>query len=232
MRKNQILQLFFLLYIFFFNNFVNASIKHKSRKVKIQNKSKENNKKNIRKKFSKRNLQNEPFVPLSIYLDKEEFKHSIPDELRDYEGIYSNAMDNAAEILEGFLEIQPDLKSDGKIIDEDGYILEHYGITQYTEIFNKHYLNVKDKNFYILSKFTNEISEESESVLLDELTNIPLVGIVLFNNNIDNLDKTKLTLDYLTTLMLHHFIRLLGFNAVLSDFAYINILPHEKDNEE
>ena len=235
MVKNQTFLLFILSYIFIFINSANPSEKHKAHHVKQDNKFK----KNIRKKFSKRKIQDDggedeafPFVPLSIYIDKEEFKDSIPDELRGYEDKYSRAMDKAKEILEDFLEIQTDtITAYGKQINVNNYVFDNYGITKYTDIFRAEYLSVKVYNFYILSKFTDEIGEESSSVIIDDFSGVPLVGIILFNKNIENLDKTKLTEDYLTTLMLHHFIRLLGFNAALSDNAYGNILPHETDND-
>ena len=232
--------LFFCLSIFsYFQNFVNASRRHKSRQLRRKNKLNNNL---IKEKIPKRKLQDSgeefPFVPLSIYLDKEEFKHTIPDELKIYQEIYSDAMDEAAEILESFLEIKTDtITAHGKEINQNGistdYVKDYYGVEHYTDVFEHQYLSVKNNNFYIFFKFIedNYIGEESASVILDDFAGAPLVGIVLFNKNTDNLDTTKLTPEYLTSLMLHHFIRLLGFNTAISDNAYENILPSGIDGE-
>ena len=40
-------------------------------------------------------------------------------------------------------------------------------------------------------------------------SDIPLMGMIFFSNEIET---SKLTVEYLTPLMLHHFIRLLGFS--------------------
>ena len=235
MRNIQKISFFFLLYLFFLISVCNATSKHSS--IHDKKKDKTNNKykkRNSREKFSKRKLSDPeeeefPFRPLKIYLDMEEFEHTFPDELEDYKNNYLMAMNKSKSILEDFLEIQTDtITAGGKIIVDSkvDYVLNNYGITKCTDVFRNTYLSVTDYNYYILAKFTSELGEESASVILDDFARAPLVGIVLFNNNTEKLDKTKLTLEYLTTLMLHHFIRLLGFNAALSESAY-DYLPSE-----
>jgi len=236
MRNIQKILLFFLLYLFFFINVCNATSKHRpindNKKNKVNNKYR---KRNSKGKYSKRKLSDPeekefPFLPLKIYLDMEEFEFTFPTELNDYKNNYLKAMNKSKSILEDFLEIQTDTITDKGIIintdNDNSYVPDHYGITKFTEVFSNSFLYVTDYNYYILAKFTNEIKEESASVILDDFARAPLVGIILFNNNTESLDKTKLTLDYLTNLMLHHFIRLLGFNAALSEdrFGY---LPYE-----
>ena len=235
MKNYQLLHLFFLLYFFFFFKICNANIKHKSKHKNKTNKAVNKYiQKNTKEKLSQRKLVEElPFRPLSIYLDMEEFIDSFPPALNDYKDNYLNAFENAKNILEDFLEIQADIITpNGKRIKDSliNYVLNNYGITHFTVVFTNDYLSVIDYNFYILAKFTAEIGEESASVILDDFSGIPLVGIVLFNENIESLDKTKLTEDYLTTLMLHHFIRLLGFNAELSAVGYGNYLPYDVEN--
>ena len=44
-----------------------------------------------------------------------------------------------------------------------------------------------------------------------------------------DINPVKLTQDYLTSYMLHHFIRLLGFNAALSEVRFLKILPCDDD---
>ena len=131
-------------------------------------------------------------------------------------------MNKAKNILEEFLEINTDINETKDFQSSKiNYIKFYYEITNFTEIFSENFLKVDIYNYYIFGKFTSELNEESASVILDDLSGIPFVGIVLFNNNTKNLDKSKLKLDYLTNLMLHHFIRLLGFNAKLREYGHI-----------
>ena len=163
-----------------------------------------------------------PFRPLAIYIDTAEFNVTFPEDLEEYKDNYIIAMNKAKNILEDFLEINTDINGNKSIkYPKIKYINFYYGITNFTEIFSDNFLKVDVYNYYIFGKFTNELNEESASVILDDFSEIPFVGIILFNNNTKNLDKSKLNLDYLTNLMLHHFIRLIGFNAKLREYGYI-----------
>ena len=211
----------FHFYIIYLINSCKATLKQKSKNTYIKKNSKIN--------FSERNLQERlrkgeelPFRPLAIYIDTAEFNVTFPEDLEEYKDNYIIAMNKAKNILEDFLEINTDINGNKSIkYPKIKYINFYYGITNFTEIFSDNFLKVDVYNYYIFGKFTNELNEESASVILDDFSEIPFVGIILFNNNTKNLDKSKLNLDYLTNLMLHHFIRLIGFNAKLREYGYI-----------
>ena len=78
-------------------------------------------------------------------------------------------------------------------------------------------------------KFKEFFDEVFCSIILDDFHYTPVVGIVLFNENMKDINPVKLTEDYLTSYMLHHFIRLLGFNAALSEVRFLEILPCDDD---
>ena len=220
MNNIQKLIMFFLFYVFYLKNSFNAALKQKSKHLYFKNNSNVNfSQKNIKNIFSRRNLQDTlrkeeelPFRPLSIYIDTAEFNETFPEDLEEYKDNYLIAMNRAKNILEDFLEINTDINGNKSIkYPKIKYINFYYGITNFTEIFSENFLKVDVYNYYIFGKFTNELNEESASVILDDFSEIPFVGIILFNNNTKNLDNSKLNLNYLTNLMLHHFIRLLGF---------------------
>ena len=225
------LLLFFSLYIFFFISSCKAQFKQKLKYSYIKNDS------NIR--FKEKNIGNKifhkellgslrkeeeelHFSPLSIYIDTAEFNLTFPKDLEEYKDNYINAMNKAKNILEDLLEIKIN-KSATKEITKSKiyYINKYYGISNFTEIFSANFLKIDVYNYYIFGKFTSELNEESAPVILDDFSGTPFVGIVLFNDNMTNLDKSKLKLVYLTNLMLHHFIRLLGFNSKLREYGYI-----------
>lgn len=104
---------FFLILIFYLINYCSASSILKSKYEELIN-SNHKKKKNINK-FSERNLEeqgnnNLSFVPLSIYLVTDEFNHTIPEDLKEYQDNFIIAMNKAKKILEDFLEILVDLE--------------------------------------------------------------------------------------------------------------------------
>ena len=225
--------LFFLFLIFLFINFSNeALLKHKQNPVKNYSKAriKELNNK---KKTSKRKLEQQVFHPLKIYLDLAEFNFTFPKESDLDINEFITAMYSAQDILQDFLEIDTpanefhDLGDDNENTNYETYYQENYGISKFTSIFANDKIYFNEHNFYIFAKFTN-LHEKSTSVILEYHGGNPIIGIVLFDNNIENLDKSKLTFDYLKSLMLHHFIRLIGFSVPVQ-INQFNYIPYEND---
>ena len=225
--------LFFLFLIFLFINFSNeALLTHKQNPVKNYSKAriKEQNNK---KKTSKRKLEEQVFRPLKIYLDLAEFNYTFPNNSDLDINDFITAMYSAQDILQDFLEIDTpdgefhDLGDDNENTNYETYYQDNYGISKYTSIFATDKIYFNEYNFYIFAKFTN-LHEKSTSVILEYHGGNPIIGIVLFDNNIENLDKSKLTLDYLKSLMLHHFIRLIGF-SVPDQINQFNYIPYEND---
>ena len=219
--KNNHISLFFLLFFFSILNFCNTSSKKKSNHStinnEINNKFRKRDKINI---FSKRKLENfespvkkleeSSFVQLKIKIDEEELFRTCP-----YGDSYANniyiAMQNARDTLQSSIKIEVDPSIVVRINSEDqNTIKKKYGIEKYSSFFNNNFHLIDNENFFIFGKFISGLTVDSTSYLLDEYGGSPCFGIIYFNENID---KSKLTDEYLTPLMLHHFIRLLGFNG-------------------
>ena len=219
--KNNHISLFFLLFLFTILNFCNTSSKKKSNHStinnEVNNKFRKRNKINI---FSKRKLENfdspvkkleeSSFVQLKILIDKEELFRTCP-----YGDTYANniyiAMQNARNTLQSSIKIEVDPSIVVRINSEDqNTIKKEYGIEKYSSFFNNNFNLIDNENFFIFGKFISGLTVDSTSYLLEKYGGSPCFGIIYFNENID---KSKLTDEYLTPLMLHHFIRLLGFNG-------------------
>ena len=182
-----------------------------------------NKRKNI-KKFSERYLEPEgnnnlSFVPLSIYLITDEFNETIPADIKKYQENFILAMNKAKNILEDFLEILIDLEGN------PFYIVEHI---PNLDVSFQNKLKLSEINFFILTKF-DEINDEVDSVIVDEYTAVPFIGLVVFNTNINTEDKTKFSTEYLTNLFLHHFIRLIGLNKFMSEEP-LSYIPVDENN--
>ena len=182
-----------------------------------------NKRKNI-KKFSERYLEPEgnnnlSFVPLSIYLITDEFNETIPADIKKYQENFILAMNKAKNILEDFLEILIDLEGN------PFYIVEYI---PNLDVSFQNKLKLSEINFFILTKF-DEINDEVDSVIVDEYTAVPFIGLVVFNININTEDKTKFSTEYLTNLFLHHFIRLIGLNKFMSEEP-LSYIPVDENN--
>ena len=149
------------------------------------------------------------YKPLNILIDTEELFASCPEGLEGYKNIILEAMNKAKAILEGFLEILVDSSAQLNKIDSEGInLFEYHGISHYSTFFDGNF-NLNNYNYFIFGKFIDELNIDSASYCIDKQGNVPYIGIVFLNENIAT---SKLTLEYLTPLMLHQFIQLLGFN--------------------
>ena len=213
--------LFFLLY---FLNYFECSEKFNSQYKYTNNKYK----KNIRNKFRERNLNDDSipegnndiyFAPLSIYIDTIQFNDTFPNELIEYKDNFIKAMYKAKDILEDFLEI---------LSDKNGEPFESLELVPslYETFYDS--TNIFNYNFFITSNFS-DLYEDTFSVILSQYMEAPYLGMIFFSNNLINEDNSKLSINYLTTLMLHHFIRLLGFSPEIAGFTNIYI-PTEDDD--
>ena len=150
------------------------------------------------------------YKPLNILIDTEELFASCPEGLEGYKNIILEAMNKAKAILEGFLEILVDSSAQLNKIDSEGInLFEYHGISHYSTFFDGNF-NLNNYNYFIFGKFINGLNNlDSASYCIDKQGDVPYIGIVFLNENIAT---SKLTLEYLTPLMLHQFIQLLGFN--------------------
>ena len=154
------------------------------------------------------------FDQLKILIDTKELSESCPDDKREYLNNIVNAMKKAKEILEGFIMIGVDTNQDVSLTDVLGTYLEHEPDSQ---IFQDNIKLNDNYNYFIFAKFigggdgSGSLNTDTSSLIINRYSGIPYMGMVLLSNSIED---SKLTVDYLTPIMLHHFIRLLGFNSV------------------
>ena len=232
--KNIYILFFFLLSRFNKINICCASLKynsnHKTNKNKVKNRFEQ---KNSTKHSTKRKL--DEFYPLKIFLDTAELNYTCHPLQRFLDNIVK-AMYNAKNQLEQFILISPYTSGFIDIVskDPDGNVLtnlveDDFRIVHHASIFNDNFW-LTDYNYFIFGKcVADNLNEESASVILNFQERTPFAGIVLFNINSDylnNIDESKFTENYLTALMLHHFVRLLGFNAALSS-PQVDHIPND-----
>ena len=253
---------FFLFYYSNIINFCNATLNQSSNQNTTKNKNNnEFNKKNHKKIFlKKRKFQSKKStrrklniegtldnpdgltkVPLKILIDYEELKKSCPPRLKGYLNNIKYAMKYAQFRLENLLTIRVDADRSIDYVGEGSNTFENDFDISYSESYFDSSFHLNDSyNYFIFGKFienvgNNIINEDTSSLILDGYSRVPCLGIIFFNKNID---ESKLSLDYLEPLMLHHFIRLLGFNYqvvqkidgkyTLNENEYSNVIEYAK----
>ena len=233
--KNFYIFLFFFLCFFNIIKICDAAIKQKFHSN--NNKYEDNNefgKINNKEHISRRKLEPEEaddgFVPLKIFIDTNDLNSTCNSlNLNRFLKNIVKAMYNAKEELEKFILINPsnefDLAGTGSS-SGNNYIVDHFGIEVTDNIFSRH-IPKTEYNYFIFGKCVNEnINEDSASVILEFQAYCPYIGIILLNAN--NIEESKFTEDNLTLLMLHHFIRLLGFSTATSLEGFAPI-PSDSD---
>ena len=83
-------------------------------------------------------------------------------------------------------------------------------------------------NYYIFFNFSNSIKNTASSKIV-LTTGAPLVGVITINEQIE---KSKLDKDYLTTLMIHQIIHLLGFHIETDELFDESIIEEEEEIDE
>ena len=226
---------FFFLFCFNLIHFCNTTSIQKFNHSVVKNEfNNEFRKKNIKKIDFKRKLQDKKssgrkldidgnignvddldFVPLKILIDTKELNDSCPKGLKGYLNNILLAMQNAQKFLEGLLNIGVDDTADPDYF-EGGYdtFRNKFGISFINPFFKTDFRLTDSYNYFIFGKFietdgTDELNGDTSSLILDGFTGVPCTGIIFFNRNIA---PSKLSYEYLKPLMLHHFIRVLGFN--------------------
>ena len=155
------------------------------------------------------------FLPLKILIDTKELYESCPDELKEYRSIIYDAMKYAQKILEDLLIIGVDDETEPDFfVGGTSTFTNHFEVRYSDSYLDSPFHLTNNYNYFIFGKFIetdeyDELNGDTSSLILDGYFGVPLIGIIFFNKNID---RSKLSLEYLEPLMLHHFIRLLGFN--------------------
>ena len=165
--------------------------------------------------LKKRNLSEFAPKDLKIFLDFTNFEDNFENtHLGNTKDKFKKSMIKAKNILEKIFLISVDDGEDtGPEIDEG--FKDSKGLTSWNEsIFVPETgatLNVNEFNLFILFKFDDLINVDMYSKIIYTYTyeNIPIIGLVIINNNID---QSKLEQNYLTNLFLQQFIKILGFH--------------------
>ena len=165
--------------------------------------------------LKKRNLSEFTPKDLKIFLDFTNFEDNFENtHLGNTKDKFKNSMIEAQNILEKIFLISVDDGEDtGPEID--GSFKVSKGITSWNEsIFVPETgatLNVNEYNLFILFKFDDLINVDMYSKIICTYTyeDIPVIGLVIINNNID---QSKLNQNYLKFLFLQQFIKILGFH--------------------
>ena len=240
--KNINILLFFFLCFFNIINFCITTSKQNSNNNNAKNEAnKEFRKKSDKKIFFKRKFHNKKqsgrklavdtpdgypkeveltFLPLKILIDTKELYESCPDELKGYRRNIYDAMVNAQKILEDLLIIGVDPETVPNFFEGSTSTFTNHFEIRYSNSYLDSPFHITDNyNYFIFGKFIendgqNNLIGDTSSLILDGYWGVPLIGIILFNKNID---KSKLNSDYLEPLMLHHFLRLLGFDYNIID---------------
>ena len=192
----------------------NSTLKQKSNPITIKNKDinrfKQRNNKKI---FANRKLPDYlTCVPLKILIDTGELFSSCPPELTGYIDNIVNAMKKAKEILEDFINICVDPSQDVNIEEVE----RDYDFSHSSDFLDNSFNLIDNYNFFIFEKFIgydtdNYLIGETGSLILKKYSGVPCMGIIFLNFYIGEIN---LNADYLTPLMLHHFIKLFGFDTI------------------
>ena len=220
--KNNFFEILIICILFFC--FIDCSKKVLNRKDRNnENKIDTNRKYKINKtkhKYIRRNEENEEeeekgryntsFVPLKIFIDLIIFNLTFPNETFGYDtkNIFIDAINKAKNILESYLYYEVDY--DFVITMAVDYFETEHSIMYYDKtIINA---TLHNYNFFILFNFIEDQSEPVAKYQIDiEDAGTPVGGVISINTNMESKQYTNV--NYLTNLMLHEFIHLLGFDS-------------------
>ena len=143
---------------------------------------------------------------LNFYFEDCIFEH-FPTELEDYKQTFSKAMGNAQDKLSKIFTIDID---GGVVIDSTFNYLTEFNIPCWnTEKFSQININfdTESSNYFVFFNFANIHGEASSRIVFCDAR--PSGGVITFN---PEKIKSKISTDYLTSLLIHHLIHLLGFH--------------------
>ena len=176
--------------------------------------------------FQKRKLSE--CDPLNICIDFLNFNRNFPDDTLGQENKNKiiQAINNAKNFIEGFINI---CTYSTNLIFNDNYFSK-WNIEYWDKELLKEndYYYLYTNNFFIFFNFSSDIKNTASSKIV--LTfDIPIVGVITINKQIE---QSKLNEEYLTTLMIHQFIHLLGFHINTDNFDLSIIEEEEEEPDE
>ena len=164
---------------------------------------------------------------LSIFIDLINFNCTFPnDTIRpENKGVIIESIYKAKDFIEDFIDIC--LGAEGFYFSQENF--PDWGIKFWDEEIKEDQTKAVDlniNNFFIFFNFSSTIKNTASSKIVFNL-DTPLVGVITINEQIE---KSKLKKDYLTTLMIHQFIHLLGFHIKTDNFD-LSIIEPELDED-
>ena len=206
--------------------------------ITIKNCSKLSSNKTLNKKsfHTPRKLQQEcpdnSYEPLNIYIDLYNFNNTFHNETlgRENKELIIESIYKAKDIIADLFQICvfPD-----KFVFENNskelWFLEYWN----PEMFDSPPGNHKEiektiNNFFVFFNFSSEIKHDS-SAKITLFDDNPVAGVITINEYLDN---SKFNSNYLTNLMIHNFIHLLGFHIGRDDdYSDFDSIIEEEEEE-
>ena len=178
-------------------------------------------------KDKKRELQNNEFKPIRIYVDKYYFNGSLSEMSDERKTVFCDALDKAEKTLEHLIEV----KRETSPIKISNFNL--FGTTSYDGflkirmedgILDKEF----DEDLIILVRAKgednlSECKEKSKIIALNDQGR-PILGYIVINTDFwdkvaDNLDYKR---EFFSYMFLHQFTHILGFNETFIDYLHQN----------
>ena len=144
---------------------------------------------------------------MKLYYDMISFNASFPSKYSTIRNNFIEAMNKAADLLSKLVTVD---RKDHTFNNPYDNITES-GISNWDKNLltnGKTTVAFEQYDYYVLFKFTDQITEVAYTKILGKDNEIAGCGYMAFNTNID---KSIYTIDFLTKLMMHNLIHLIGF---------------------
>ena len=164
----------------------------------------------------------EDFIQINIFFDLYNFNYTFPNDTlgEDSKDIILQAIYKAKSLIEDTFKIQTYVTQ---------FKFNTNDLQEWVEYWDENIEGLYETNiynFFIFFKFSSTIKNDASSKIVLEY-DCPCVGLITIN---ENLDHSKLEINYLKTLMLHEFIHLLGFH--ITNDEHESIIGEEEDEEK
>ena len=181
------------------------------------------NKDKINNSKAKRKIADEGYNyhPMKLYYDMISFDASFPSKYSSIRNNFIQALDKAANLLSKIVTVdRKDHTFNNPYVNITASGISNWNQNLLTN--GKTTVAFEEYDYYVLFKFTDQITEVAYTKLLGKNDYIAGCGYMAFNTN---KDKSIYTIDFLTKLIMHNLIHLIGFylnekNDALDDTIY------------
>ena len=176
---------------------------------------------NIKRKLTDEEKNEEDYEEIRFFFDFTNFNYTFPNETlgEDSKDIIIEGIYKARDIITDLFNMEINCIP----------VIEENGLEGWVTYWDNALLGLNDYeyNYLIFFRFSSLQNDASSEIFLDCGTN-PSGGVITIN---ENMDTTKLEINYLTNLFLHQFFHLLGFHVNNEAYDYSTI-GEEEDEEE